>query len=115
MRSILPVSFPVLSVRRMLVLLAFHTAFAVSAQNINPADKKALDELLSSGPLRAAHVGLLFYDDSLKKDLALWQDDKFFTPASNTKLFSLYAGMKYLGDSLVGVRYFSNDTAVFVF
>jgi D-alanyl-D-alanine carboxypeptidase/D-alanyl-D-alanine-endopeptidase (penicillin-binding protein 4) len=60
-------------------------------------------------------VGVCFYDDSLRKDIAVFQDDKYFVPASNTKLFSLYAGMKYLGDSLVGIRYNSNDSALFVY
>ena len=97
-------------------LFSFCFPVILFAQKSNPAtDRKALDELLSTEPLKSAHLGLLFYDDSLKKDLALWQDDKYFTPASNTKLFSLYAGLKYLGDSLVGIRYLSNDTAVYVF
>ncbi|HEY4154446.1 MAG TPA: D-alanyl-D-alanine carboxypeptidase [Puia sp.] len=78
-------------------------------------DERALKDLLESPSLRTAHIGVLVYDDSLKKDIAAFQDDKYFVPASNTKLFSLYAGLKYLGDSLVGIRYETNDTAVFVF
>jgi len=40
---------------------------------------------------------------------------KYFVPASNTKLFTLYAGMKYFGDSLVGLRYSieSGDTIIY--
>ena len=77
--------------------------------------QKALENLLQDPALKTAHVGVLVYDDSLKQDIAAFQDDKYFVPASNTKLFSLYAGLKYLGDSLVGIRYEENDTAVFVF
>ncbi|HLZ89934.1 MAG TPA: D-alanyl-D-alanine carboxypeptidase, partial [Puia sp.] len=43
-----------------------------------------------------------------------YQGDKYFIPASNTKLFSLYAGLRYLGDSLVGMRYRVTDTALFI-
>lgn len=54
------------------------------------------------------------YDDSAKKAIADYQSDKYFVPASNTKLFSLYAGMKYLGDSLTGIRYLSSDSGYLV-
>ena len=57
-------------------------------------------------------MGVYVYDDSSKKVIADYQSDKYFVPASNTKLFSLYAGMKYLGDSLVGISYRENDTAL---
>jgi serine-type D-Ala-D-Ala carboxypeptidase/endopeptidase (penicillin-binding protein 4) len=60
-------------------------------------------------------VGVYVYDDSSKKVIADYQSDKYFVPASNTKLFSLYAGMKYLGDSLMGVGYIEKDTALFLF
>jgi D-alanyl-D-alanine carboxypeptidase/D-alanyl-D-alanine-endopeptidase (penicillin-binding protein 4) len=34
-----------------------------------------------------------------------YQGDHYFVPASNTKIPTCYAAMKYLGDSLVGLRY----------
>ena len=73
-----------------------------------------LRRLLEKKELKTAHVGVYVYDDSSKKVIADYQSDKYFVPASNTKLFSLYAGMKYLGDSLVGITYFENDTALLV-
>ena len=92
-------------------LLLVNFSFAQSRKN----DDRALDKLLQSPALKSALVGVFVYDDSSKKEIAAFQEDKYFVPASNTKLFSLYAGMKYLGDSLVGIRYNSNDTALFVF
>ena len=71
--------------------------------------------MLHTKELSTALVGVYVYDDSSKKEIADYQGDKYFVPASNTKLFSLYAGMKYLGDSLVGIRYSGNDTAIFVY
>ncbi len=74
-----------------------------------------MQRLLENKELKPAHVGVYVYDDSSKKEIADFQGDKYFIPASNTKLFTLYAGMKYLGDSLTGIRYTENDTALFVF
>lgn len=42
------------------------------------------------------------------------QGDKNFIPASNTKLFTLYAGLKYLGDSLVAARYKIEDGTLMI-
>jgi len=74
----------------------------------------ALDELLKQPGLQSAQVGVCLYDPSSSTYKVNYQGDKYFIPASNTKLFSLYAGMKYLGDSLVGMRYIKNDTALFI-
>jgi serine-type D-Ala-D-Ala carboxypeptidase/endopeptidase (penicillin-binding protein 4) len=71
-------------------------------------------ELLKQSGLASAQVGISIYDPANSSYLYNYQGDKYFIPASNTKLFSLYAGMKYLGDSLVGIRYLETDTALFI-
>ncbi|MFY0253093.1 D-alanyl-D-alanine carboxypeptidase/D-alanyl-D-alanine-endopeptidase [Chitinophaga sp. 30R24] len=79
------------------------------------AIKKWADaEIIHKAPLEQAHVGICIYEPATGKYWYQYQDDKFFTPASNTKIFALYAGMKLLGDSLPAVRYYENDTALFV-
>lgn len=62
--------------------------------------------------LVSAQVGICLYDPVNAAYLYEQQGNKYFIPASNTKLFALYAGMKYLGDSLVGLRYRETDTAL---
>lgn len=37
---------------------------------------------------------------------------KYFTPASNTKIFTLYASIKYLGDSIPALKYVETDTSL---
>jgi serine-type D-Ala-D-Ala carboxypeptidase/endopeptidase (penicillin-binding protein 4) len=76
--------------------------------------KTANRELFQQENLKSAHFGISLYDVSASSFLYDYQGEKYFTPASNTKLFSLYAGMKYLGDSLVGIRYIERDTGVLV-
>ncbi len=88
--------------------------FSAQAQSLLPENPQ-LQQLLRTKELSTALVGVYVYDDSSKKEIAEYQGDKYFVPASNTKLFSLYAGLKYLGDSLVGIRYSQNDTALFVY
>ncbi len=59
------------------------------------------------------HVGISVYDPARKKTLAAYQDDHYFTPASNTKLFSFYAGLSVLGDSVPGLEYQLRDSTLF--
>ena len=68
-----------------------------------------LDSSLSS-----AHVGISVYDITDKKFLYNYQEANFFLPASNTKLFSLYEGLKWLGDSLPTAHYLQTDTAFYL-
>jgi len=63
------------------------------------------EDILSNTALQSAHIGISVFDPANNQYLYNYQGDKYFVPASNTKLFSLYAGMKYLGDSLTGIRY----------
>jgi D-alanyl-D-alanine carboxypeptidase/D-alanyl-D-alanine-endopeptidase (penicillin-binding protein 4) len=42
------------------------------------------------------------------------QSDKYFTPASNTKIFTLYAGMKHLGDSIPTFRYAVSEDTLYI-
>ena len=74
-----------------------------------------LDSMLKQPGLRSAQVGVCLYDPATATYKVDYQGDKYFMPASNTKLFSLYAGMKYLGDSLIGMRYVVTDTALFIY
>ncbi|GAB3009387.1 hypothetical protein GCM10027051_07920 [Niabella terrae] len=58
-----------------------------------------------SGPgLENAHIGISIYDPLAGKYLYEYNGDKYFVPASNTKLFSCYAAMKFLGDSVPGLE-----------
>ncbi|NCI45347.1 D-alanyl-D-alanine carboxypeptidase/D-alanyl-D-alanine-endopeptidase [Sediminibacterium soli] len=61
--------------------------------------------ILSNTDFASAHIGISVYDPAKASYLFDHQGDKFFVPASNTKLLTCYAVMKYLSDSLPGMRY----------
>ncbi|HWB91868.1 MAG TPA: D-alanyl-D-alanine carboxypeptidase [Puia sp.] len=90
-----------------------HVAGA-SERSKDPLMQFTEDTLLRQPGLVSAQVGLCLYDPATATYKFNYQGDKYFMPASNTKLFSLYAGLKYLGDSLIGMRYWQNDTALFI-
>ena len=74
--------------------------------------KSAKTDVLDTKALQNAHVGISIFDPAANKYLYNYQGDKYFVPASNTKIPTCYAAMKYLGDSLVGLRYQFIQTAI---
>lgn len=67
--------------------------------------KSARETVLADEALKTAHVGISIYEPATGKWWYNYEGDKYFVPASNTKIPTCYAAMKYLGDSLVGLRY----------
>ena len=88
-------------------LLIILASCSVSRQIAKQADAI----LLKDSSISTGFIGISIYEPATGKYWYNYNATKYFTPASNTKLFSLYAGMKYLGDSLVGLRYQNNSDA----
>lgn len=76
--------------------------------------KKAASLLFKDSSLLQAHVGIAIQDPSEGRYLYRYQSDKLFTPASNTKILSCYAAMKYLPASLPAAVIIDLDTAVLI-
>lgn len=73
--------------------------------------KNASANLITQPCLQHAYIGICIYDLVRNKYLYEHDADKYFTPASNTKLFTFYSGLNYIGDSTTGIRYqVLNDT-----
>ncbi len=77
-------------------------------------NKMARAVVLSHNALTAAHVGICIFEPSTNSYWYEYQADKYFVPASNTKIPTCYAAMKYLGDSLVGMWYTRSAHAISV-
>jgi D-alanyl-D-alanine carboxypeptidase/D-alanyl-D-alanine-endopeptidase (penicillin-binding protein 4) len=95
-------------------------ACAQSSQPVAPADSLAgprlpwLDSLIATSPaLRQHQVGLSLADAATGEVLFELNEARYFTPASVMKLFSFYTGLRLLGDSLPGLRYFSRRDTLF--
>ena len=88
------------------VLLPFCILLILSSCSIQKKiSKEATEDILQNTDFTSAHVGISLYDPTTQQYLYNYQGDKYFVPASNIKIVTCYAAMKYLGDSLVGIRY----------
>jgi len=71
-------------------------------------------ELRKSPALNDHFTGFALYDWKTQKLVVQHNAEQYFVPASNTKLFSFYAGLTTLGDSVPALRYVSrNDSLIF--
>ncbi len=92
-----------------LLTLVFISSCSVSKQ----ISKQAVNTLLNDTAVSTGHIGISIYEPATGKYWYNYNASKYFIPASNTKLFTLYAGMKYLGDSLTGLVFQNfSDTAI---
>lgn len=67
--------------------------------------KTANNSFKNSNAFAQGFAGLAVYDPSQQKMIYEHNAHKYFTPASNIKLFSLYTGLKILGDSVPAIKY----------
>ena len=58
--------------------------------------------------------GFVLYNPTTKKELINYNGNKYFTPASNTKLFTFYTVYKTLGDSIKGLEYYKTVDSLII-
>jgi D-alanyl-D-alanine carboxypeptidase/D-alanyl-D-alanine-endopeptidase (penicillin-binding protein 4) len=123
-------SKPAVSLCLLVCLLAAQVAVkaqtkgAAESSAVAPAKSMAQKKPIKAGDiqkiLESAHIvqehftGFCLYDEAQKKMIYDLNGDKYFVPASNTKLFTFYTALNMLGDSLPGLRYIvRGDSLIF--
>lgn len=86
-----------------------NTAQNSTLQSNISIEQQAKALILEKPELLPAHVGISLYDPTSKKYLFNYQSNKYFIPASNTKIFTCYAAMKNLSDSIVAFEYLPDE------
>lgn len=88
--------------------------FLFSACSVPKQISKQVNILITDSAINMGHIGISIYDPATGKYWYNYQAEKYFVPASNTKLFALYAGMKYLGDSVTAFKYFEDQSSIVI-
>ena len=96
------------------LLLLFLTACA-SPKILSKKEKKTLHQQISDSSIFSKnYTGFLLYDPISKETLYEFDADKYFTPASNIKILTLYTSLKVLGDSIPALKYhIQGDSLIF--
>ncbi len=96
-------------------LLGITLSLLVNGWLFSCSPARQISRELQTKPIYTDHfTGVALYDPTEKRTLVQHNADKPFTPASNTKLVSFYAGLLALPDSLPALRYIvRQDSLIF--
>lgn len=90
------------------------TAFLGSCASNKKALNKSIESSLNTNFYNNQFTGLLVVNASTKDTLYAANSSKYFTPASNTKIFTLYTALKTLPKKIPALSYVEqNDTLYF--
>jgi D-alanyl-D-alanine carboxypeptidase/D-alanyl-D-alanine-endopeptidase (penicillin-binding protein 4) len=95
------------------LILCFAGYYSVGqAQSVN---KRKIRKLFKHSQLMNAHfTGFALYDIGRQQPVYELNADKYFTPASNTKLLTFYTCLNMLGDSIPALQYVTHsDSLIF--
>ena len=101
---------------RSIILLTFLAFIGVSCKTSQKlSNKKPYATFIDTSKVFSQNfTGMAIYDVDQQKMLFERNADRYFTPASNTKLFTFYACIKTLGDSIPALRYsIKSDSLIF--
>lgn len=93
----------------------FYALVIAILYSCSPVSRARLSKTLKATEERFKdHTGFVLYDPLEGRTLFDFNGDRYFTPASNTKIFTLYAALKILGDSVPALEYVHrNDSLIF--
>ncbi len=74
--------------------------------------KRISKGLISTEKLFQNHIGLFVYSPEERKTIIDFNAEKYFTPASNTKIFTLFSSLQIIGDSIPALRYVEKDDSL---
>lgn len=100
-------------IRRLLYIVLW-AACCTSCTSSKKWIEKASRELATDSLLQSAHVGICLYEPQTKTYWLRQQSNQYFIPASNVKLFSLYAALHVLRDSVETFQYLIRDSSLYL-
>ncbi len=99
-----------------LFLLALLFGWSCSlTQPLSRTERRTLQQLVVDSPVFSrSFTGFALFDPAAGNWLYTYQADRYFTPASNTKIFTLYTALRVLGDRVPVLHYgLAGDTLLF--
>ncbi len=112
-----PHKFMIFSLRPLgyIFALIFFSIIIISCSSSKYAGlTKKMDKTLDTDLYQGHFLGFLLYDPESRDTLYTMNSQKYFTPASNTKIFTLYTALKLLPSSIPSLKYLQRNDTLFV-
>lgn len=97
------------------IAMAVLSVMSTACQTSHRLLLKNIDTTITTSPVFEKNfTGFELYDPDQQKVIYAHNAGKYFNPASNTKLFTFYAALNILGDSIPALKYeFREDSLIF--
>jgi D-alanyl-D-alanine carboxypeptidase/D-alanyl-D-alanine-endopeptidase (penicillin-binding protein 4) len=95
-----------------LILLALLSICIASCSPVSP--RSLTKEFKDTERHFQDYTGFALFDISANKTVFEFNSDKYFTPASNTKVFTFYSALKLLGDSIPAFKYEERNDSLII-
>ena len=97
-----------------LVVIIFIISGLIGCSTNQIIAKKVAKEFKNSNVIKQYQIGFALYNMEEKKMIFQKDADKYFTPASNTKLYTFYASLQMLPERMPALKYVErNDSLIF--
>jgi D-alanyl-D-alanine carboxypeptidase/D-alanyl-D-alanine-endopeptidase (penicillin-binding protein 4) len=83
----------------------------VSSKKLN---RQVIQTLTEDTLLKTAHVGIAIWNTNNDRFILQHNSKKYFVPASNVKIATLYTALKYLPDTLPSFDYYNTPDTLFI-
>jgi D-alanyl-D-alanine carboxypeptidase/D-alanyl-D-alanine-endopeptidase (penicillin-binding protein 4) len=97
-----------------LLIIHYSLLILTSCSVQSKISRSANSLVLKDSSFLTAHLGISIYEPTADKYWYNYNGDKYFVPASNTKIPTCYAAMKYLGENLRGLDFLDTDSVLFI-
>jgi serine-type D-Ala-D-Ala carboxypeptidase/endopeptidase (penicillin-binding protein 4) len=82
-------------------------------QSCSPISQRGLNKTFKATEKNFQdYTGFALYDLEKQKTIYEYNADKYFTPASNTKIFTFFASLNIIGDSIPALRYVETEDSL---
>ncbi|MDT0540169.1 D-alanyl-D-alanine carboxypeptidase [Croceitalea sp. P059] len=99
--------------KTLLICFICAVVFSCSSVNLN-RELKGVNSILEGDFYNNQFTGILIVNPDKTDTILALNSDKYFIPASNVKIFTLYSGLKLIPDSIPALKYIKqNDTLYF--
>lgn len=96
------------------VLISFIYKMTLTLILVSACSPSVVKHIRHSEVFNGNFTGFYLYDPGKQKILADINGKRYFTPASNTKIFTFYTGLKVLGDLVPALRYVIRDDSLII-
>lgn len=104
-----------LSIVLIFLVLAAILEACKSPATLSRSDQRVLNTLLEQSEIfNTGFTGFVLYDPAGDEFLINYRGDKYFSPASNTKILTLHASLEVLGDSIPLFAYTDIGDSLFI-